>query len=190
MQVREAARFGLGSPVGDVSELQASGRPADTSGMGLFSRACKSCGTKPEPRIAERLAGKRGDTAVELTNVPYKACTCGRLVEWAFDPGADLSEQLFWKPSGIPFARGSGDNPTCARCGSPLGASHAVELAAEARIDGFEPIGFRAWLSGYTCPGCGLEQAPAATFVTDTWGVGAEGAEALEDAVRSIGLKI
>jgi len=118
-----------------------------------------------------------------------RACDCGKVAKWAFDPGGDMSTQLFWSDSGIAFANNGEGSPRCARCGSALSGMQPVELSAEARISG-DTIGLRACLNGYVCPSCGLEQAPAGTFDMDNYGLGAEGAKALKGAIRSVGLDV
>jgi hypothetical protein len=147
----------------------------------LFRRSCSQCHTKPEPKVAPAIAGQAGQVEVELRNLPYVACRCGRLARWAFDPGTDLSEQLFF--SGVPFAR---SGPSCSRCGFKLGAHTSVELHAEARIDGFEPIEFLMRGPGWQCSACGLGQAVPGLF--DAWPRPADGARALASAVERLGL--
>lgn len=157
--------------------------------MGLFHRSCSVCGERPRPKVATRLNGHNGDADVEFTNFPYRSCSCGKLAKWAFDPGTDLSTQLFWDKSGIPRAKGTKRAPVCARCGTILGAPEQVELAAQVRLKGFEPIDFRTRLQGFVCQSCGLAQAPRGSFDrTKSGGPVSDGARALDDAVRSIGL--
>lgn len=128
--------------------------------------------------------GRAGDAEVHLENFPYEACSCGRRARWAFDAGADFSTHLFFE--GIPFANdpllGA---PRCSRCDSELGEQETVELRANARLDGFSPIGFRTVLPGYRCAACGLEQAPHGSFDVRS----SHGADALDAAVATIGLK-
>src|SRR5438045_7111094 len=98
--------------------LAAGGSLFDTSPMGLFTRSCKACGTPADQaRIAEQVSGRNGDAEVELRNFPYRSCSCGRLKRWAFDPGLEFSEQLFFDDDGIPIAKGRGGHAKCARCG-------------------------------------------------------------------------
>jgi hypothetical protein len=150
--------------------------------MFFFRRRCRACGQGASLTVAERLAGRAGDVDVEFTSFPYRSCSCGKLTRWAFDPGTDLSTQLFWESDGVATAKGSHHHPRCARCGSELSTLQPVDLAAEARLKGFAPIGFRARLPGYVCSSCGLAQAPQDFARGD-------GAVALLDAVRAVGLR-
>jgi hypothetical protein len=156
-----------------------------------FRRKCKDCGQSPELKVEPRIHGQVGTSEVEFTNFPYRSCSCGHLVRWAFDAGLDFSEQLFY--DGVATAKGRRGAARCSGCGAALGDTEAVELAASAQFDDFAPIGMRLRLLGYRCPGCGLEQAPPGEFdaggkygsarSTDT-------GKALDAAVKSIGLSI
>ena len=150
--------------------------------MFSFRRRCRACGQPASLTVAEHLAGRAGDVEVEFTNFPYHSCSCGKLSRWAFDPGTDLSTQLFWESDGVATAKGSRRHPSCARCGSELSMLQPVDLAAEANLEGFAPIGFHARLPGYVCSSCGLAQAPPDTFRE-------AGMDALNDAVRGLGLR-
>jgi hypothetical protein len=158
--------------------------------MGLFTRSCKSCGTPADQvRVADQVIGRKGDVEVELRDFPYRSCACGQLTRWAFDPGLEFSEQLFFTDDGVPTARGRGDHARCARCGEPLGAPQRVRVEAQAHLEGFAPIEFAATLPGYACQGCGLEQAPEGSFDTSLRRTLSDGAAALEEATRSLGLE-
>jgi hypothetical protein len=150
----------------------------------LLRRTCGECGTRPELTVAERITGRRNEVEVELTNFPYKSCRCGRVAKWAFDPGTDLSTQL---SEGIPF---TSDVGRCAGCGSVHLGRQPVELAAEARLEGFEPIGFRTRLTGFVCAKCGLGHAPdgAFGFHPITGLPYSDGAAALLEATRQLRL--
>ena len=158
--------------------------------MGLFTRSCKTCGTPADQvRTAGQVSGRKGDVEVELRNFPYRSCACGKLTRWAFDPGLEFSEQLFLNDDGVPTARGGGDHAKCVRCGESLGVPRRVRVEAQAHLKGFAPIEFAVTLPGYTCPGCGLEQAPEGSFDTSQWLSLSDGAAALEEATRSLGLE-
>ena len=77
----------------------------------------------------------------------------------------------------------------CARCGAILSSRRVVELESEARLEGFEPIGFRTRLEGFVCESCGLQQAPEHSFTATESGGASRGADALNDAVAKVGLK-
>ena len=62
--------------------------PYASTEMSFFHRRCKRCGQSPEPKVAPRITGRAGAAEVEFTNFPYRACTCGRLAKWAFDPAS------------------------------------------------------------------------------------------------------
>jgi hypothetical protein len=112
------------------------------------------------------------------------------LAQWAFDPGTDLSTQLFYEPTGIRSAGGSKRAPECAQCKQVLGDPEQVTLDASVRLKGFEPIHFRTRLNGYICKNCGLAQAPPDSWVTvGRLGKASGGGSALNEAVKSIGLK-
>jgi hypothetical protein len=147
-----------------------------------FRRRCRACGQPASLTVAEHLDGRAGDVEVEFTDFPYRSCSCGKLTRWAFDPGTDLSTQLFWESDRVATAKGSLRHPRCARCGSELRTLQPVDLVAEAHLEGFAPIGFHARLSGYVCSSCGLAQAPPDTWADD-------GAAALMDAARAVGLR-
>ena len=140
-------------------------------------------------RTAGQVSGRKGDVEVELRNFPYRSCACGKLTRWAFDPGLEFSEQLFLNDDGVPTARGGGDHAKCVRCGESLGAPRQVRVEAQAHLKGSAPIEFAVTLPGYTCPGCGLEQAPEGSFDTSQWLSLSDGAAALEEATRSLGLE-
>lgn len=126
---------------------------------------------------------------MEFTNFPYRACSCGDLVRWAFDPGGEFSEQLFYV--GLPVANARRGKATCRACGADLGAPEPVVLSATANLDGLAPIGARVTLVGYRCAACGLEQAmPHAFDVSQSGARSSEVGEALDDAVSSLGLTV
>ena len=128
---------------------------------------------------------------VEFTNFPYKACTCGHVVRWAFDPGTDFSDQLFFGENAVRTARGSKGAPTCRRCGAPLDGQQQVTLMATAQFDNFAPIEMHMRLLGYHCPACGLDQAPPHEFDAGdihTRSRSSPTGKALDAAVESIGL--
>jgi len=133
--------------------------------------------------------GRVGASEVEFTNFPYRACTCGRVVRWAFDPGLEFSSQLFDK--GVPAARGGRRFPKCRECGGSLANLEAVSFQASAALDGFQPIGMRLRLQGYRCPSCGLEQAPPNELDISSRGHGrsSDTGRALDAAIGSIGLR-
>ena len=156
--------------------------------MGLFSRSCKNCGEAPELRVAT-IRGSAGAAEVQFTDFPYRACSCGEVSKWAFDPGTEFAEQLFFA-DGVSTAKGSRSNPSCRRCGAALSVLEPVELVAVARLKGFAPIEMRVRLPGYRCPSCGLEQGPAHEFDRGDRSRGAvgDGGRALDAAVASVGL--
>src|SRR4051812_28749831 len=155
----------------------------------MFGRRGRSCGEKPQPRVAPPVEGHVGGRDVEFTNLPYRACACGRLAQWAFDPGLEFSEQLFYKDSGAPSAKGRIGAARCRRCDAPLGDPEMVTLEAIASLTGFEPITMRIRLRGYRCPACGTAQAPAGEFDASRWGSrSTDTGKALDAALRSLGL--
>ena len=159
--------------------------------MALFRRRCRKCGASPELKVAPRIHGRVGTSEVEFTSFPYRACTCGALARWAFDPGTDFSEQLFFGDSGVATARGPRAAPRCRRCRADLQELQDVILEASARVEDFAPIGLRIHLLGYRCPSCGLGQAPPHEFDAGTWqyrGRSSDTGKALDAAVGSVGL--
>jgi hypothetical protein len=157
--------------------------------MLFFRRRCRVCGQPLSSTVVEHLQGRAGETEVELTNFPYRSRPCGKLTRWAFDPGTDFTTQLLGK-DGIALAEGRSRHPRCASCRSELGAPQPLELAAELRMEGFAPIGFRTRLPGYVCSSCGLAQGPPDYF--DVAGKGHapfDGGKAMLDALRAIGLR-
>jgi hypothetical protein len=158
--------------------------------MGFFTRRCSRCGEAPQLRTAPRVTGCVGNSEVEFTNFAYKACACGRVAQWAFDPGLDFSTQLFYE--GVHAAHGGSRPPRCDGCGGSLASLEEVTLDASATLDGFEPIGMRLRLLGYRCPSCGLEQAPPHEFDISTrrHSRSSDTGRALDAAVGSIGLHL
>jgi hypothetical protein len=134
--------------------------------------------------------GRVGTSAVEFTNFPYRACSCGRVVRWAFDPGLEFSTQLFW--DGVPTARGGRRFPKCCDCGSSLSRLEDLTVQASANLDGFSPIEMRLQLRGYRCPSCGREQAPPQELDVSSRGRArsSDTGRALDAAIRSIGLRL
>lgn len=158
--------------------------------MGFFTRRCSQCGEKPQLRTATQITGCVGSSEVEFTNFPYKACACGRVAQWAFDPGLDFSTQLFYE--GVHAAHGGSDSSKCYGCGSSLASLEEVTVEAFAKLDGFEPIGMKLRLLGYRCPSCGLEQVPPHEFdsFTRRRSRSSDTGRALDAAVGSIGLHL
>jgi hypothetical protein len=134
--------------------------------------------------------GRVGSSEVEFTNFAYKACACGRIVQWAFDPGLDFSTHLFYE--GVHAADGGSSSPKCYGCGGSLASLEEVTLHACATLDGFEPIGMKLRLLGYRCPSCGLEQAPPHEFDISSRGRSrsSDTGRAVDAAVASIGLRL
>jgi hypothetical protein len=168
-------------------------RARHSSAVALFRRRCKECGTSAELKVAPSIQGRAGTSEVEFTNFPYLACRCGHVARWAFDPGTDFSEQLFFAEDAVPTAAGSDAVPKCRRCRADLTTQQEVTLEATARIDDFAPIGMRVRLLGYRCPSCGLDQAPPGDF--DAGGLrfhrrSSDTGRALDAAVGSIGLSV
>jgi hypothetical protein len=107
-------------------------------------------------------------------------------VRWAFDPGSEFSDQLFYE-GGIPIASGRRGDPSCRECKTSLAAQQEVTLHASANLDGFPPLEMTVRLLGYRCTTCGLEQAPPHEF--DFRGAPeTDSGRALHGAVESIGL--
>jgi hypothetical protein len=158
--------------------------------MGLFTHKCRRCGTTPQNRTAPTAEARVGASAVEFTNFPYRACSCGRVVRWAFDPGLEFSTQLFHH--GVPAARGGSRFPKCRDCGSSLAHPEEVTLRASAELDGFDPIEMAIRLQGYRCPSCGLEQAAPDEFDISSRGRTrtSDTGRALDAAIRSVGLRL
>jgi hypothetical protein len=131
-----------------------------------------------------------GTSEVEFTNLPYRACRCGRVARWAFDPGLEFSTQLF--RDGSPEARGGRRFPKCCDCGGSLANLEDVTFHAAANLDGFSPIEMRLRLRGYRCPSCGREQAPPQEFDVSNRGRArsSDTGRALDAAVASIGLRL
>jgi hypothetical protein len=107
--------------------------------VALFRRRCKECGGSAELKVAPRIHGQVGTSKVEFTGFPYRACACGHLARWAFDPGTDFSTQLFFGENGVQTARGSRAAPKCRRCGAALGGHRRVVLETSAQFDDFAP---------------------------------------------------
>jgi hypothetical protein len=153
----------------------------------LFSRVCRSCGEKPRLTVAPCIVGRKGDVEVELWNLPYETCACGRQARWAFEPSREFAEQLFRT---VAVAR----KPVlrlerCARCDADLEQPTKIELRAEARLSGFGPIGFRTSVPGFRCASCGLEQAIPGSFDVGKSGPVSDGALALAAAAATLGLR-
>jgi hypothetical protein len=138
--------------------------------------------------VAPRIEGQVGSSEVEFTSFSYQACSCGALARWAFDPGLEFSEQLFY--DGVPTADGRRGTPTCRSCRTPLDALEEINLSASAHLEGFQPIGMNARLLGYRCPSCGLSQAPPHEFDIGTRSTArlSDTGKALDAAINSIGL--
>lgn len=138
------------------------------------------------------IRGTAGSAEIEFRDFPYRACACGALSKWAFDPGTDFAEQLFFAEDGVATAKGSRSNPQCRRCAAPLSAPEPVELVAVAQLKDFGPIEMRAGLRGYRCASCGLEQAAPHEFDRgDRNSRPVEGGgRALDAAVASVGLSV
>jgi hypothetical protein len=130
-----------------------------------------------------------GGSEVEFTDFPYRACACGRVVKWAFDPGGDFSTQLFYD-DGVPAARGGRSAPKCRGCGTSLGIPEKVTLQSAATLDDLPPMTMKVRLMGYRCPACGLEQALPHEFDITTRGGrrSSDTGRALDAAIESIGL--
>ena len=160
------------------------------SAVGLFTRKCRRCGEAPQLRIAPRVEARIGTNEVEFTNLPYRACACGRVVKWAFDPGLEFGKQLFYE--GVHTAGGSRRHPRCSQCRTSLLNIQEVTLPASAKLDGFQPIGMTVRMLGYRCPECGTEQAPPGAFdVTMKSGSrSSDAGRALDAAFESIGLPV
>lgn len=156
--------------------------------MGFFTRKCRQCGETPQLRTAPHIEGRVGKSEVEFSSFPYRACGCGRLVKWAFDPGLEFSTQLF--DDGVPSARGGRRFPKCFGCGASLANDEECTFHASANLDGLQPIGMTLRLPGYRCPSCGLEQAPPHEFDISSRGHSrtSDTGRALDAALRSIGL--
>lgn len=155
--------------------------------MFSFGRSCSTCKKKPKPVVAEAIRSRSGDVEIELLNFPYEACECGRRVRWAFDPGTELSEQLFHRE--IPFAKSEGGTSLCVRCGSSLGETIPVDLTAEAVIEGFALITLNTRVAGFVCSECGQKQATPNSFDTGCRGPLSAGAAALVEAASTLGLR-
>ena len=160
--------------------------------MSLFRRKCRECGQAPQLTVAPLIRGAAGTSEVEFTNFPYKACRCGRLVQWAFDPGLEFSEQLF-ADEGVPTAKGRKGDPICRACGAELGHPEPVTLTATAQLNGFAPISMTVRASGYRCASCGLAQAPPGEF--EAGGMYSkvrptDAGRALDAATESVGLSL
>ena len=143
-------------------------------------------------KVAPHVHGQVGTSEVEFTNFPYLACMCGEVARWAFDPGTDFSDQLFFGANGLPTARSSLGTVKCQRCGAELNARQEVSLEASAQLAKFAPITMRVRLLGYHCPACGLDQAPPDEFTAGNLPFSthrsSDAGKALDAAVRSIGL--
>jgi hypothetical protein len=134
------------------------------------------------------IRGQAGSSEVELSDFPYKACPCGRLAEWAFDPGLEFSTQLFGD-GGIATAKGRHGAPQCRGCGADLGLLEPVSLTASARLDGFVPISMTLRANGYRCDTCGLTQLPPGDLDIGRWGArSTDTGRALDAAIESVGL--
>jgi hypothetical protein len=131
--------------------------------------------------------GRQGDVEVELWNLPYEACACGRQARWAFDRGDRFAEELFRTVAVArkPLLR----QERCGRCGAELDEPQTIELRAEARVRGFGPIGFRTRVPGFRCAACGLEQAIPGAFEVGKSDRTSEGALALAAAAATLGLR-
>lgn len=134
------------------------------------------------------VAGRAGNVEVEIRNMPYKACSCGRHAGWAFDPGADFSTQLFWDGKIATAKRSLRGRSQCARCNSRLDEPFRVECHAQVQLEGFAAIDFRTRAPGFRCASCGLEQVAGQTFELSKFGSVSDGADALENAFRELGL--
>jgi hypothetical protein len=158
--------------------------------MGFFTRRCSQCGESPQLRTAPRVEGQVGSSEVEFTNFAYKACACGRVVQWAFDPGLEFSTQLFYE--GVPAGHGGRRSPKCCGCGGSLANLEEVTLHASAKLDGLAPIEMQLRLLGYRCPACGLEQAPPDELNISSRGHirSSDTGRALDAAIESVGLHL
>jgi hypothetical protein len=153
----------------------------------LRNGVCRSCGEKPQVTVAPCIVGRRGNVEVELWNLPYEACACGRKARWAFDSSESFAEQLFRTVAVArkPLLR----QERCGRCDAELDEPKKIELRAEARLRGFGPIGFRTRVPGFCCAVCGLEQAIQGSFEAGKSGAMSEGALALAAAAATLGLR-
>ena len=160
--------------------------------MEFFRRKCRECGQAPQLTVAPVVRGEAGTSEVEFTDFPYKRCACGRLTQWAFDPGTDFSAQLFEDDGAAPTAKGSAGAPRCRSCGADLGELEPVTLTGTAQLDGFAPISMTLHLRGYRCAACGLAQAPPDEYAAyfRTHGRSSDTGRALDAAVTSLGLSV
>ena len=170
--------------------VAAGGWPSYAWYMGFLMRRCSQCGESPQLRISSRVEGRVGSSEVEFTNFAYKACACGRVVQWAFDPGLEFSTQLFYE--GVPSGHGGRRAPKCCGCGGLLAGLEEVTLRSSAKLDGLPPIEMKLRLFGYRCPACGLEQAPPDEFdISNRRHLrSSDTGRALDAAIESVGLHL